>query len=399
MRRARLLMALVAAAFSCLSFSCVVEERKYDAEYEAELKLAAEKKKKSEEPEDSGIAADKNSELCQDYCSSAMKNCTGEYAVYASPEACLAVCAQLPAGEKSDEEGANTVACRLEQAKLAGLTREPEVHCPSAGPGGNDQGTGLGCGSNCESYCLLQPKICGDIDDEPVFEAKECQRRCAALPNEKNFDVKVHHDGNNVQCRLVHLSSAAIDSRAAETHCWHARISPKQDSPCGNPTDVTPSCKQYCDVVANACSGARAVYESTAECMAACKTFEPGTHEDTVENTLGCRLYHAYSSLDAPKLHCPHAGPSGDGHCGGDNCETYCPLIEAACPEAYAAEFPATSDCLEACALLEGAEKDQGYALESPSDGDNVQCRIRYAVKALKNDRECVSAMGGGSCK
>jgi len=383
--------------------ACIVEERQFDEQ------LAEQRAGEGDDDSDDADAADDDgdsdddtddepppSELCQDYCDQAMKNCTDEFALYASPEACLALCAYLPEG---DDDDGNNVACRLRQARLAGTTGEPDVHCPAAGPGGNDQNTRVGCGGNCESYCMLHPKICTRIPDELILDTGECRRRCAALPNDKHFDVVYHHDGDNVQCRLVHLSSAAISLDSAEVHCWHARMTPGVDSPCGNTDEFEPSCEQYCDLVMVSCTDELAVYDTKEQCLSACPLLPKGKSSDTVENTLGCRRYHAYSALDAPEVHCPHASAAGDGHCGLDNCEVYCPLAKAACGDEYDAAFDSDEDCLDECAKVDGAEADSNYRVDPPPRGDNVQCRIYHTVLAAGDAEACVSALGGGDCQ
>jgi hypothetical protein len=381
--------------------ACIVEERKFDedeAARHAGLTRADDSARSDDEQdeavaEEAGAAATGPSAACTEYCDRVMSNCTDEFAVYASSDTCLAICALLPLEGDRD----NSVACRSEEARLARSTGETDVHCPAAGPGGSTSRGARGCGTNCESYCLLQPLTCSGTN-ELVLEPAECLRRCAALPDEGAFDVTAHHDGDNVQCRLVHVSSAALGDTAAETHCWHAAIAPGVDGPCRTLDGIDPSCEHYCSIVNTACTGEFAVYENEAQCLAACGTMPPGAGGDTTQDTVGCRLYHSYSSLEGPAAHCAHAGPSGDGHCGEDNCASYCRLTEELCTEEFAAEYGSTGDCLADCAEMDGAAADSTYALETSAEGDTVQCRIRHAVLSADDDAACAAALGSSPC-
>lgn len=377
--------------------SCIVEERRFDEEEAERVRLESQEGTEesdaltgtdTDEPPD-----DEPSEACTDYCARVMDNCTDEFAVYASEETCLSVCALLP----ESGEGSNTVECRSEQARLAGSTGEPNVHCPPAGPGGSTSRGGPGCGTNCESYCFLQPLACADTD-QVVLEANECLRRCRALPDEGTFDVLAHYNGDNVQCRMVHLSSATLGQTAAEQHCWHAAISPQPGSPCGSLPDAVPSCEHYCNIAMTACVEEHQVYEDIEHCLSACEVMDPGEPDDTVEDTVGCRLYHSYAALEAPSTHCSHASAAGDGHCGVDNCVTYCRLTESLCAQEFAAEWSSQQECLDACSELDGADADSGFDIATASFGNTVACRIYHAVAATEDSGLCAAAVGGEPC-
>ena len=152
-------------------------------------------------------------------------------------------------------------------------------------------------------------------------------------------------------------------------------------------------------------------YDSTAECKKACASWDLGQFsqatlsEDTVANTIACRRYHAYAALSAPNndaIHCPHAGPSGDGHCG-TICDNYCQLVRKGCEEEFATRFGADEPlvtCQAECAQLLGTDNpadqaDEGYAAESaPTSGDSIQCRIYHAVQAFTDPTTCPAALG-----
>lgn len=145
---------------------------------------------------------------CAAYCGSVMANCVDAYKVYSSEATCLAVCAELPPGSAGDQSG-NTVACRAANAAEAGATGEPEVHCPIAGPGGEGV-----CGTNCEGYCTLMLAVCAGYFSTEA----ECQSACAGVPDPAGYGVS-STKGNTLDCRLYHLSAAAI---APQVHCPHA---------------------------------------------------------------------------------------------------------------------------------------------------------------------------------
>jgi hypothetical protein len=175
-------------------------------------------------------------------------------------------------------------------------------------------------------------------------------------------------------------------------------------SPCAAAAlpDEDPDCEDYCRTVMVACIEGDQVYESVSQCMDACAVLELGETDDTTEDTVGCRQYHAYSALISPEVHCSHAGPSGDGHCGEENCPSYCKLLASACASDFESEFgtdeDATLACETACADIEGSEADSFYTVEPAPEGDNLQCRIYHTVLAFDASSECESALGGADC-
>ena len=153
------------------------------------------------------------SAACTDYCDTVMSACVGENVVYVTNAACLSVCALLEPGDPEEPSG-NTVACRKLSAIRA--EREPDENCSSAGPGGN--GT---CGGDCEAYCALYSQVCPDEADAQGIES--CAEQCGALVDQTGFDVIADHQGDTLECRLVHLTSASL--KPAE-HCQHAQLAP-----------------------------------------------------------------------------------------------------------------------------------------------------------------------------
>jgi hypothetical protein len=291
------------------------------------------------------------------------------------------------------------------------------------GPGG-----GGVCGTNCESYCELRAKVCSNVPfygvgpDDPR-DVSSCLSRCAALPDLGDFDAERDRTGDSLQCRLLYLSEAAISQESAAKYCEYSQIrpSPGEDpltAPCSDADDVAPEalCDSYCGLVTSACVDDLAMYESTEQCLAVCGLLEPGVAGDQTQNTVRCRRYHAYFSLLEPEAHCMHAGPTGDGHCGPDNCNSYCRIAQAACPAAFADAFGAAAGaelaaCESSCLELPGARRDEfalppgttaRYRLEPPPTGNTVLCRSYHAVAALTNQGDpalCAAALGESPCR
>lgn len=333
-----------------------------------------------------------DSKQCKDYCNSVLQNCVGENAVYNDLAGCLGFCRYLDPGDSLEPEP-NTVACRTREAGFAKL--EPDSHCKAAGPGGNDV-----CGSDCDAYCQVYPEVCPD--DYLYASTDSCLKACRGVTDQDSFDVTRDHDGDSIECRLVHTVSSTT---LPDTHCSHAPIPPAQPYCAGKP-DKPPTCPEYCQIVMSACDGELTQYESPEQCLAVCDALEPGTNDDRMGNNVGCRRYHSFASTLDPATHCYHAGPTGDGHCGKDNeetgvranCESYCRLVETACPEEFAAGPGSNSSCLDACNALDESELDSEYSIANGESSKALNCRVLYTARAFEDETACASALGGDLC-
>jgi hypothetical protein len=332
---------------------------------------------------------------CQTYCDTVMTNCTAAFAVYSNTATCLRVCANLPPGNPIETMDGNNVDCRLRKAKLA--KGEPAFYCPRAGPGGAGPGDGEKCGSNCASYCSLLNSICPD-------EGKgltNCEKQCSAVRDVVTFDVAANYGGDTLQCRLVHVSSAAAAESA--THCGHAQLFP--NAPCVDDPMTPPDCAYFCSLEMAACSGDVAAYESAAQCNAVCTSLPRGLNGQQAENTVGCRLYHSYNSLLVGPGHCPHTSPGGDGHCGMDqpddtgNCHSYCLLLEKACSPLFLAQYAGDqATCRKECSTRPDATQNHGYQVAKAQTGNTLACRLLHVSRALSDATECPAAVGGAPC-
>lgn len=336
--------------------------------------------------------------VCVEYCDLVLKNCTEENSVYATRNTCLNTCNALPKGTP-DEAIDNTIACRMDRARAAASS--PDEECAAAGPNG---GNGA-CGSSCDAFCVMLESECPD----DFAGLPDCEKACSTIPLSGKFNLEGDYFGDTVECRLIHLGAVGAEKQAS-MHCGHGRYIALDK--CVPPEEDQPSCARYCDVVMTNCSEF-AVYESRDHCMAACGALPVGEFTDTTENTVGCRIYHSKNSAGVPVNHCPHGGPTGDGHCGvytvGEdgftgNCESYCYLFQAACGAEFDdAGYDDIEECAEECSTTfnnRGAKNDVGYLVDDATEDDTVQCRTYYAVKILAGDDvSCDLVVPDGDCE
>lgn len=324
---------------------------------------------------------DRQTVLCREYCDTVTANCVDGNVLYTNDTQCMGTCLALDPG--FSEPTGNTVSCRLTRARAA--KREPDVECGLAGPGG-----GGPCGSNCQAWCTLLRAAC---PTEAAVMGEGCESTCeSGLVDLGSFNLERDYGGDTLQCRIVHT---VVSFEDPEFHCGHSGLVPTDMCVAGS--DAEPSCEEMCRVTQSTCTGANAVYESTEECLAACGVFDLGTGGDIANFSVGCRTYHAITAraTDGAAVHCPHAGPTGEGQCGLDedavttaNCHNYCLLLEAGCGEF---EEVWTFADLEACEVAcgnelagKGAETTSpGYSLARAESGDTLHCRARQAVKAV----------------
>jgi hypothetical protein len=166
-----------------------------------------------------GTGGDDPTTLCDDYCSATATNCTGDFLQYTSDTVCRGVCDELPEGDLDSPVG-NTVACRLNNANEAAQIG-PDTECSAAGPGSDGE-----CGDNCDSFCLLLQGLCIDVFNATYQgNIANCRSDCEANivdlfeQNNTTFSSLLSTEGNDLQCRLYHVTQAVLD---ADTHCQHA---------------------------------------------------------------------------------------------------------------------------------------------------------------------------------
>lgn len=436
----RLLCGLLFCGAGALpAFGCVIEERKYNPE------LATPEEGTGEY----ALLPKAKPTQCQQYCRTVKANCTDGYSVYLEddkdqdgiPDDCMAICQRLPAGSGATDK-TNSISCRQTQAIAASSEQSVEA-CSGAGPGGNSR-----CGETCEAYCHLRIDLCTDQAGQDV-DYDRCMRGCGALEPGDVYDSDPMAKKDTLQCRLNHLVFASRSPSDAAVHCPHTAVVPQrggeQDPPCADQRGTPGDCEKYCALVMNSCTEANRVYESQGQCLAVCKAFPLGKAEETGsnagENTVACRRYHAYASLglDGPVVHCPHAGPTSDGHCGTPaaegNCFSYCRILKRACTSRFYHDYlnaqpppPTLADnadtedlglCMASCQMVSGNAANSGYSVERAPEisladdndaqgdrGDVLQCRVFHAIRALAgstgllpNPAECAAAFGDTECQ
>jgi hypothetical protein len=350
---------------------------------------------------------------CDEYCREMANSCTGEYAVYESTEQCLAVCAQIPPGSADELTGTNTLSCRLDRLRADGF--EAVSRCPAAGPGGD----GI-CGDNCESFCALRRQACGELQPTESDIAREnfCETSCPGLADPPGFSITTHAVTDTLQCRMIQLARALAAPETALDGCAQSRIVPRNsESVCSDDASlpIEQDRQTYCNLVMTSCTGENQVYENVQQCLDTSSTFEPGLHGDQDLNTLRCRRYHAYAALNLASEHCPHAGPTGDGHCGqrpvanDGNCTSYCRILEVACRDEYTERFSSgeagLGNCLSTCtglpdAVANGFAVPPRYTTAVEPAPETLKCRTLHAMRAFETPDECAAAFAdpGSDC-
>lgn len=369
--------------------ACIIEERKYSRQLDN----------------------------CYEYCDRIESTCTNNNRVYDSVEACLATCQLMESGIDEGDVTNNTLSCRLSKLRAGQIEGQ---QCAQVGPGSNGQ-----CGSSCRALCELRRQVCSGVTStttqSDVNDIDLCEAQCQALSDINSPGVDL--SGDTVHCRLAYVAKAAVSAEEAAINCSHSQIRPfpGEDPATAACSDVGPvpleksvECQKYCDLVTAACTDSFAVYTSAAQCLDTCMlTMEPGEPGDQTLDTIRCRRYHAYFALIEPAEHCLHASPTGDGHCGTENCTGHCRILQRACPGEFAAKYPVATACDAECAGLSGARRDQfalppvgsvRYTVEPAPTGNTLMCRAFHAVEALTAPAEesrvmhCTAALGGGAC-
>jgi hypothetical protein len=387
MQRLALGMAVALGWLGLSSGGCVIEEREFDQH------LAN----------------------CRAYCDEIQTQCNDDrHKAYDRPEACMAVCQLMDPGETLGGSNGNTLRCRLDRLRAPDF--EAATNCPEVGPGGNGA-----CGTDCSALCKLRQQVCSEVQPEQfdITDPAACERSCQGLADGSSFSAATDNKGDTLQCRLVHISEAAISPELAEQHCWHTQTVPRdgETSPCSDPQELPheADCATYCGLAMSACQGEYQVYADEAECLRVCELMDQGMRGAMSGNNVRCRRYHSYAALGDAAEHCTHAGPTGDGHCG-ENCASYCRILKQSCATEFGTRYGASAaaddlgSCESECSLLEGARFDgfrdipPRYSVASPPQGPSLKCMTFHAVKALgsvDDPTECAAAFAnpGSECQ
>ncbi len=139
-------------------------------------------------------------------------------------------------------------------------------------------------------------------------------------------------------------------------------------------------CADYCNTMQKNCTQGNAVYPDKATCLAVCADLPPGGPSAPANsNTVSCRARLATLAGSSQVEYCASAGPGGNGSCGND-CEAYCTLLQAICPDDYKA-VASVRPCTDSCKAL---EDEKGFSA-AQQQGDTVQCRLVHLMAAAKD--------------
>ena len=159
----------------------------------------------------------------------------------------------------------------------------------------------------------------------------------------------------------------SVDARAADASTTQPDAADDAPAP-------TVSCSAYCALVATNCSGPRAQFDSSEQCLRLCRDLPAGAFGD-VDDSIGCRQAHAIAAATDPAKHCAAAGSFGGGLCG-DRCDDYCSVMLQFCngPDApYTSKSLCWNDCLNHF-------KFDTNAGEYADAGNTLNCREGYLV-------------------
>jgi hypothetical protein len=146
---------------------------------------------------------------------------------------------------------------------------------------------------------------------------------------------------------------------------------------------LTLSCASYCATIMRNCTGANAEYLSPDICLSMCPALELNTTiGDTMDDTLGCRLFHARAAALTPNVSCRFAGPLGGGHCGDDPCLSFCTLDVGYCvsprPVPYEGGIP---ECRADCTTYPYVTVGAGDT--TTEDTNTLNCRLWHLETAF----------------
>lgn len=145
------------------------------------------------------------------------------------------------------------------------------------------------------------------------------------------------------------------------------------------------TCTQYCDAALKDCTGTLAVYPDQATCLATCALFPVGMKGATTGDTIECRITTLANMAIAPAKRCARGGPGGFNSCG-PACTSYCTIMAAACPMAYATPAACEAACMGF--VSNGVE----YSIHDVNQ-NTLQCRLYYATIALVDGMQCQNAL------
>lgn len=218
--------------------------------------------------------------------------------------------------------------------------------------------------------CILP--ACNKSDEGATDQDSEAQTT-AATPGSTGPDGSTSGGGTSpgTTAEPVTTGDASTVDPTTGAHVTHGSSTGPDDTGSGGGDSA--ECVAYCAAIAGNCTGAETQFGSTENCLGVCAVLPPGTPGEMGGNTVGCRTYHAGAAAMDPTTHCVHAGPGGAGVCGG-NCESFCTIAAAICPEAWAD----IGSCETACGTFAPEEKYDATDVA----GNNFACRLYHLTAA-----------------
>ena len=143
-------------------------------------------------------------------------------------------------------------------------------------------------------------------------------------------------------------------------------------------------CSTYCNTVVKNCPNSE--YNDVPTCQSLCPAFEPGTANDTNQDSLGCRMHYAQLAATDPSK-CPAAGLLGGNVCGNDQCRTFCALDDFFCTGPLEPYDGGAVACTNTCrANFQVYLQDAGNDLALQT-GNTLNCRVYHLeAAAAPND-------------
>jgi len=211
--------------------------------------------------------------------------------------ALLAVGGLLAVPGCGDDTTATTTAATGTGATTGTGTTTTTGTTTSSGTGGAGGDGGSAAVPTCENYCAdIQTNCVGA--NQQYSDQTNCMAVCVAFQIGEGGAL----DGNSLGCREYHAGIPA--TMDAALHCPHA-------GPLGGGVCGADPCEAFCQIGTTVCEAVATGWATEAECRADCAIFPgiaavPYTIEETIGDSLACRMYHLQvASLDQAN-HCPH---------------------------------------------------------------------------------------------
>ncbi len=148
------------------------------------------------------------------------------------------------------------------------------------------------------------------------------------------------------------------------------------DTTAGESTGEVDVCPEYCGLIQDVCQDELQQYQSGEICLGVCAALPPGTADDQLGNTAGCRRFQSVQAAESPSSFCGPAGPTGAGVCGAE-CEAFCGLAMELCTGDMA-QWDDVPSCIVDCMQFPNDVPYNSMVVE----GDSYACRSYHLTVA-----------------